>query len=99
MYLFFFFNDTATTEIYTYLHPLSLHEALPISANSRFASACRNSSSISLRDSRFRSKSSLNQVQRIRPPRLDAYMATSERRRSSDDASVSPCAKIGRAHV
>src|SRR3989442_13460636 len=29
-YLFFFFNDTATTEIYT----LSLHDALPISLNS-----------------------------------------------------------------
>src|SRR3546814_2372609 len=26
-----FFNDTATTEIYTYLHTLSLHVALPIS--------------------------------------------------------------------
>src|SRR3989475_10174780 len=31
--LFFFFNDTATTEIYT----LSLHDALPISAMSRYA--------------------------------------------------------------
>src|SRR3546814_10905291 len=30
--MFFFFNDTATTEIYTYLHTLSLHDALPISA-------------------------------------------------------------------
>src|SRR3546814_16268180 len=28
---FFCFNDTATTEIYTYLHTLSLHDALPIS--------------------------------------------------------------------
>src|SRR3546814_1561222 len=28
---FFFFNDTATTEIYTYLHTRSLHDALPIS--------------------------------------------------------------------
>src|SRR3546814_5588368 len=28
---FFFFNGTATTEIYTYGHPLSLHDALPIS--------------------------------------------------------------------
>src|SRR3546814_10139402 len=28
---FFFFNDTATTEIYTYCHTLSLHDALPIS--------------------------------------------------------------------
>src|SRR5256885_10659605 len=31
-YFFFFFNDTATTEIYT----LSLHDALPISLNLRF---------------------------------------------------------------
>src|ERR1044071_10521603 len=31
--LFFFFNDTATTEIYT----LSLHDALPISADLPFA--------------------------------------------------------------
>src|SRR3546814_11077265 len=27
---FFFFNNTATTEIYTYLPTLSLHDALPI---------------------------------------------------------------------
>src|SRR6187431_3785612 len=27
---FFFFNDTATTEIYTTVHTLSLHDALPI---------------------------------------------------------------------
>src|SRR3546814_791917 len=30
---FFFFNDTAPTEIYTYGHTLSLHDALPIGAN------------------------------------------------------------------
>src|SRR5213594_5245469 len=30
MYLFCFFNDTATTEIYTSVHTLSLHDALPI---------------------------------------------------------------------
>src|SRR3546814_14040057 len=30
MLTFFFFNDTATTEIYTYCHTLSLHDALPI---------------------------------------------------------------------
>src|SRR2546430_5285185 len=33
MYCFFFFNDTATTEIYT----LSLHDALPISMPERLA--------------------------------------------------------------
>src|SRR5688572_32127528 len=32
--MFFFFNDTATTEIYT----LSLHDALPIYAGKRFRS-------------------------------------------------------------
>src|SRR6056300_1179466 len=31
--LFFFFNDTATTEIYTNLNTLSLHDALPISSH------------------------------------------------------------------
>src|SRR6056297_1048521 len=29
-FVFFFFNDPATTEIYTYWHTLSLHDALPI---------------------------------------------------------------------
>src|SRR6187551_4138587 len=29
-FLFFFFNDTATTEIYTTHNTLSLHDALPI---------------------------------------------------------------------
>src|SRR3546814_10352807 len=28
--VYFFFIDTASTEIYTYLHTLSLHDALPI---------------------------------------------------------------------
>src|SRR2546427_13269255 len=35
---FFFFNDTATTEIY----PLSLHDALPISMSSNSSVGCRN---------------------------------------------------------
>src|SRR5438270_2291382 len=34
--IFFFFNDTATTEIYT----LSLHDALPISCSARQLVAC-----------------------------------------------------------
>src|SRR3546814_21127965 len=29
-FVIFFFNATATTDIYTYLHTLSLHDALPI---------------------------------------------------------------------
>src|SRR3546814_15035115 len=37
---FFFFIDTATTEIYTYLHTLSLHDALPISDDDHRHRAC-----------------------------------------------------------
>src|SRR3546814_3320798 len=36
----FFFNHTATTEIYTYLHTLSLHYALPIGRTRRLAPPC-----------------------------------------------------------
>src|SRR5881296_4756488 len=36
-FFFFLFNDTATTEIYTLLYTLSLHDALPISV----AGSCR----------------------------------------------------------
>src|SRR5213594_3806656 len=34
--IFFFFNHTATPEIYTSVHTLSLHDALPISVTGRF---------------------------------------------------------------
>src|SRR3546814_11685022 len=47
---FFFFNDTATTEIYTYCHTLSLHDALPICASralvSRPSSAARTAGQV-----------------------------------------------------
>src|SRR2546426_5653112 len=42
LFFFFFFNDTATTEIYT----LSLHDALPICSSGR-SRASRTASSIS----------------------------------------------------
>src|SRR3546814_14371245 len=35
LYFVFFFTDTATTETYTSLHSLSLHDALPIGADQR----------------------------------------------------------------
>src|SRR5213075_645310 len=60
--IFFFFNDTATTEIYTTRHTLSLHDALPISyavqhpgGNHGFLSRSRSASSLRRR----RSSSSL----------------------------------------
>src|SRR5437762_9959856 len=49
---FFFFNDTATTEIYT----LSLHDALPISSSTsiRLRSPCRCSSATTCTSSSIR---------------------------------------------
>src|SRR2546422_8265862 len=44
-FLFFFFNDTATTEIYT----LSLHDALPISSAPRRRHRARRGTSCSCR--------------------------------------------------
>src|SRR2546427_12671088 len=43
-FVFFFFNDTATTEIYT----LSLHDALPIWSLPRAAAACLQGPSLRL---------------------------------------------------
>src|SRR3712207_8451925 len=58
VYLFFFFNDTATTEIYT----LSLHDALPISVQGecpyageqhrRWSPGCANRSPLAYRAQR-----------------------------------------------
>src|SRR3546814_9924008 len=39
--VFFFVNDTATTEIYTYGHTLSLHDAVPIAICSRAVYSAR----------------------------------------------------------
>src|SRR2546425_702932 len=47
--LFFFFNDTATTEIYT----LSLHDALPISARAPAAESASRKSPTSSRTQRM----------------------------------------------
>src|SRR6202044_4215933 len=56
LYLYFFFNDTATTEIYT----LSLHDALPISCkmswlSMRTCTACMRSSFTDRKSTRLNS--------------------------------------------
>src|SRR3546814_3429347 len=48
----FLFNDASTTEIYTYLHTLARHDALPISARGT-ASRAVTKSSIARRGVRF----------------------------------------------
>src|SRR2546426_5696358 len=75
---FFFFNDTATTEIYT----LSLHDALPISGNS----FCRKQS---LRPWPCRCRSRSRETR----PRKSAAQAEALRNRSEEHTSElqSPC--------
>src|SRR3712207_9580381 len=60
--IFFFFNDTATTEIYT----LSLHDALPISSSSasdRSAPNPRGSASLCPRPAPLRSEEHTSELQ------------------------------------
>src|SRR5437879_13414816 len=57
--LFFFFNDTATTEIYT----LSLHDALPISMSQRTLDAQQGSTVQDSRDGSLRSEEHTSELQ------------------------------------
>src|ERR1043165_10307596 len=57
--LFFFFNDTATTEIYT----LSLHDALPISSSPRRSRRSRRASAWRRSRSRPRSEEHTSELQ------------------------------------
>src|SRR6186713_3700644 len=52
MFFFFFFNDTATTEIYTPLYTLSLHDALPNSPTSQTWTLCGTSPGVTGASSR-----------------------------------------------
>src|SRR5258707_13994062 len=69
---FFFFNDTATTEIYT----LSLHDALPISG--RRATSSRTPWPASARPSASRASSSAFPAASIHRSRLRSEEHTSE---------------------
>src|SRR5215211_1325082 len=73
LFLFFFFNDTATTEIYT----LSLHDALPISRRSRPETIARCDAPCSWPCSR-------SGCSRSRPPRREIGKHTSELQSHSD---------------
>src|SRR2546427_10958718 len=77
--LFFFFNDTATTEIYT----LSLHDALPISMPSSkqqtsenaahpLRSAVRRRGTVALKEARSHAIGKLLQIQDRKSTRLNS---------------------------
>src|SRR3546814_17256274 len=56
------FNDTATTEIYTYRHTLALHDALPISPDSAGAA---NASLASIRSRSAISQPAFSSARRL----------------------------------
>src|SRR5213075_3548326 len=61
--IFFFFNHTATTDIYTTRHTLSLHDALPIYSTAPPRVACRSARSRSSGVSRGRSEEHTSELQ------------------------------------
>src|SRR3546814_18361104 len=91
---FFFFKDTATTEIYTYGHPLSLHDALPISTIHLLPPIIRQLLDHPDLHRRDRSSLRIGYVLSIDPDVLDSV---------ADDLGVpgvmTGYGQIGRAHV
>src|SRR3546814_14151733 len=64
---FYFFNEPATTEIYTYRHTLSLHDALPIFDTAEPAAPDRPGKRPAAMDGRWRTRwRLLRQVVRMR---------------------------------
>src|SRR3546814_19583428 len=100
---YFFFNYTATTVIYTYLHTLSLHDALPISQ-------LIASTPETLREAvidRLIDNVSVDQINKSNMIKVTAYSVSAEKaqRIANKLASVAMLhqiekrEKIGRAHV
>src|SRR3546814_11382495 len=84
-----FFSDTATTELYTYRHTLSRHDALPIWP--RRSPIIWRSSNDRAPDPRPRRRHHLDPLDPLRARRHDA-----RRRAARTDAALSP-PRLGRA--
>src|SRR3546814_1588705 len=69
LFILLFFNDAATTEIYTYCHTLSLHDALPICPGRSRAGQCRGASGRRRRRHRSRQGRRCGRVSRHAPRR------------------------------
>src|SRR2546427_11512406 len=93
---FFFFNDTATTEIYT----LSLHDALPISSAMRFLSTSMEPPAIIQPRVRRTQYSTRASWLKPRPPMTCmASLDTSQPARLQASLAMAVLCEIGRAHV
>src|SRR3546814_13093640 len=98
-YTCFFVNDTATTELYTYLHTLSLHDALPIlAARCPPHSLASSSSSLAMTSSFFCTAPCTFSLPRLPSTSPSAPLDTLWLIVLQVRATVS-ISKIGRAHV
>src|SRR3546814_14358058 len=97
---FFFLNDTATTEIYTYGHTLSLHDALPIVEQPRHIEmqifADHHGNAIHLGE---RECSAQRRYQKVLEESPSPFLDDDTRQRMGEAAVMAARAKIGRAHV
>src|SRR3546814_5431106 len=105
-----FFNDTATTEIYTYGHTLSLHDALPICTGGMVCAALTDIAGSSdvfsggfITYSADAKKTQLEVSGEILETFGEVSLATAWAMAAgalaNSDADVAVAIKIGRAHV
>src|SRR3546814_14811826 len=104
MSLYFFFNHTATTEIYTDCHTLSLHDTLPIFMEfvSRLDIEDADVAELSHNSPQMYPLSLSLKVLRVRLLRCDgigAYFRIQVARNIDVHPNVKECHEIGRAHV
>src|SRR3546814_18836988 len=85
----FFCNDPATTEIYTYCHPLSLHDSLPIC---RLAEHQKLDAAIALLAGDI-------EDERVGIGEAARLLGLEQRQRGAELAEIELAAEIGRAHV
>src|SRR3546814_8371871 len=85
--VFVCFNDTSTTEIYTYLHTLSLPDALPICSSLVSAAAPFFSSLVSKRSKAIQSASRSARKRLVEKPGSSAALTGCRRVRSEEHTS------------
>src|SRR2546430_7178827 len=84
-YFFFFFNDTATTEIYT----LSLHDALPISVCDRQRAGARQGRAARGAQAPHRRTRLARQARRLHQPGAEALRDRKSTRLNSSHSQIS----------
>src|SRR5258708_18522659 len=87
---FFFFNDTATTEIYT----LSLHDALPIYHANQFAVLCRHCVSHCIRNVEGPGRSEEHTSELQSPDHLVCRLLLEKKKKKSNKVSSDRHAKV-----